>query len=112
MMDREYDVAVVGAGVGGLCAAALLSHWGYKTLVVESTDRLGGRCSTEEIEGFKLSTGAVALHRGGVFEEVYREVDAKLDLVDMPHKFYRIGSIEGKNYAKIHIRYKRTNQTS
>jgi len=98
MMDREYDVVVIGAGVGGLCAAVLLSHWGYKTLVVESTDRLGGRCSTEEVEGFKLSTGAVALHRGGAFEEIYREVGAKLDLVDMPHQFYRIGSIEGENY--------------
>lgn len=97
-MDREYNVIVVGAGVGGLCAAALLSNWGYKTLVVESADRLGGRCSTVEIDGYKLSTGAVALHRGGVFEQIYREVGAKLDLIDMPHQFYRIGSIEGKNY--------------
>lgn len=98
MMDREYDVVVIGAGVGGLCAAALLSNWGYKTLVIESADRLGGRCSTVEKDGYKLSTGAVALHRAGFFEEIYREVGAKLDLVDMPHQWYRIGSIEGKNY--------------
>ncbi|MCP4614779.1 MAG: NAD(P)/FAD-dependent oxidoreductase, partial [Planctomycetes bacterium] len=98
MEKQEFDVAIIGSGVGGLCAGALLSHWGDKTLIVESESRLGGRCSTEEIDGFRLSTGAVALHRGGIFEEVYREVGAELDLVDMPHQFYRIGSIKGENY--------------
>lgn len=97
-MDTEFDVIVIGAGVGGLCTAALLSHHGYRTLVVEAADRLGGRCSTEEFDGFKLSTGAVALHRGGVLEDIYREVGARLDLVDMPHQFYRIGSIGGESY--------------
>ncbi len=94
----KYDAVIIGSGVGGLCAAALLSHRGYKTLVVESAPRLGGRCSTEDINGYKLSTGAVAIHRGGVLEDIYREVDARLDLVDMPHQFYRIGSMEGQNF--------------
>ena len=35
MQSEKYDVVVVGSGIGGLGAAALLSHWGYKTLVVE-----------------------------------------------------------------------------
>ena len=98
MIEPDYDVTVIGSGVGGLCAAALLSHRGYKVLVVESSFHLGGRCSTEDIDGFKLSTGAVAIHRGGVLEDIYREVGAKLDLVDMPHQFYRIGSMEGQNF--------------
>ena len=94
----DYDVIVIGSGMGGLCAAALLAHQGYKTLVVESSSRLGGRCSSEDIDGFNLSTGAVAIHRGGVLEDIYREVGATLDLVDMPHQFYRIGSMEGQNF--------------
>ncbi len=98
MTKTDYDVAIIGSGVGGLCAAALLSHRGYKTLVVESSSRLGGRCSTEDIDGYKLSTGAVAIHRGGTLEDIYREVGAKLDLVDMPHQFYRSGNIEGRNF--------------
>ncbi len=95
---NKFDVAIIGSGIGGLCAGALLTRAGYKVLIAESSSRLGGRCSTEEIEGFKLSTGAVAIHRGGVLEEIYRKVGAKLDLVDMPHQFYRIGSIEGWNF--------------
>ena len=94
----KYDAVIIGSGVGGLCAAALLSHRGYKTLVVESAPRLGGRCSTEEIDGFKLSTGAVAIHRGSALEKIYQEVGAELELVDMPHQWYRFGSMEGQTF--------------
>ena len=48
MQPQEYDVVVVGSGIGGLGAGALLAHRGYKTLVVEQLSRIGGRCSTEE----------------------------------------------------------------
>ena len=47
MEQNKYDVAVIGSGVGGLCSAALLAHSGYKVLVVEALDRVGGRCSTQ-----------------------------------------------------------------
>ena len=36
MANLEVDVAVIGSGVGGMCAAALLAHAGYKTMVLEN----------------------------------------------------------------------------
>ncbi len=66
MANDKYEVVVAGAGVGGLCSAALLAHYGYKVLLVEALERLGGRLSTVDQEGFKTPTGAVALpSRGG-----------------------------------------------
>jgi phytoene desaturase len=62
----RYDALVIGAGAGGLCAAARLAHVGYHTLVVESHDRVGGRASSEEIDGFTVNTGAIAIACGGV----------------------------------------------
>ena len=38
----DYDVVVVGSGLGGLSAGALLAHAGARTLVVEQADRPGG----------------------------------------------------------------------
>lgn len=44
--DRDCDVAVVGAGIGGLTAAALLADAGYKTIVFDQHVVAGGYCHT------------------------------------------------------------------
>jgi phytoene desaturase len=54
----DYDVVVIGAGLGGLSAGALLAHQGRKVLVVEQSERIGGCCSTFEKDGFHFDTGA------------------------------------------------------
>ncbi len=41
-IDEYYDVIVVGSGLGGLTAAALLAASGRSVLVVERHDRVGG----------------------------------------------------------------------
>ncbi|WP_405160291.1 NAD(P)/FAD-dependent oxidoreductase [Nocardia sp. NBC_01499] len=68
--NDSYDVLVVGAGMGGICAAVLLAERGYRTLLVERLDRIGGRASTEEIDGFLVNTGAAAFEFGGALEEL------------------------------------------
>jgi phytoene dehydrogenase-like protein len=74
------DAVVIGAGAGGLCAAARLCHAGLRTIVVDDRDRIGGRASTEEIDGFKVNIGAIAIELGGVFEETFNTVGATLDI--------------------------------
>lgn len=100
MQQRDYDVVVVGSGIGGLSAGSLLAHDGYKTLVVESKGRVGGRCSTEEFEGFKLPTGAIAIHRGSDVDAVFKRVGAHLDLVPVSRLFYRLGGKDHEMPAK------------
>ncbi len=88
---RPYDVAVIGAGAGGLCAAARLVAAGKKVLVIESLGRVGGRASSEQIEGFTVNIGAIAIERGGVFEETFGQLGVELDLREpSPATVFRI----------------------
>lgn len=75
-----YDAIVIGAGAGGLSAAARLTAAGKKVLLVEDKDRLGGRASSETIDGFTVNLGAISLNRGGVFEETFALVGVPLDI--------------------------------
>jgi phytoene dehydrogenase-like protein len=43
MNSRQVDVLVIGSGIGGMCAAAYLSHKGYQILVTEALPRIGGQ---------------------------------------------------------------------
>jgi phytoene desaturase len=74
------DVLVIGAGAGGLCAAARLADAGQAVLVAESRDRVGGRASSVELDGFTVNTGAIAIEYGGVLEETFRLVGAPFEI--------------------------------
>ncbi|WP_062647596.1 NAD(P)/FAD-dependent oxidoreductase [Streptomyces maremycinicus] len=56
MLEPAYqaDVVVVGAGVAGLSAAHRLASAGVTTAVLEAAQCVGGRMSTEKVDGFRL----------------------------------------------------------
>ncbi len=47
-MSKQYDAIVIGAGLGGLTAAALLAQSGCKTLLIERNYGVGGAASTHK----------------------------------------------------------------
>ena len=53
----DYDLVIIGGGVGGTAVGAILASKGFKTLLIEKNEFLGGRCSTYEKEGFKIDVG-------------------------------------------------------
>ncbi|WP_075727410.1 NAD(P)/FAD-dependent oxidoreductase [Corynebacterium aquilae] len=53
----EPDVVVVGAGLAGLVAARELEDAGARVVVVEAADRVGGRVTTDVVEGFTCDRG-------------------------------------------------------
>jgi len=55
--EDEYDVIVVGSGIGGLTCGALLAKWGYRVLVLEQHYQAGGYCSSFRRGGFTFNTG-------------------------------------------------------
>ena len=72
--DETFDALVIGAGAGGMAAAARLNQLGYQTLLAESRDRVGGRASTVEIDGFRVNTGALILETGGENGRLFQDL--------------------------------------
>src|SRR6266700_4901776 len=92
MTGKTFDALVVGAGAGGLFIAARLAHFGYHTLVVERLDRVGGRASTYDIDGFKVNNGAIVIEVGGITEQTFTLVGATFDVRrPKPPMLYHIG---------------------
>ena len=56
-VGQEVDYVVIGAGIGGLSAAALLTYYGYEVLVLESHYLPGGCAHTFERDGFFFDAG-------------------------------------------------------
>ena len=59
--DEEFDVVIIGAGIGGLCCGSLLATAGRKVLVLESHYEIGG-CAHEyavNAKGKTIPSGAL-----------------------------------------------------
>ncbi len=52
--DYSFDYIVLGAGLGGLSAAACLSRQGYRVLVLEQHDIPGGCCHTFDYGNYRF----------------------------------------------------------
>ena len=53
----KQDIIIIGAGLAGLSAAVHLHRQGRKVLLLEASDRAGGRIKTDSHEGFLLDRG-------------------------------------------------------
>lgn len=73
-MIDGYDALIVGAGAGGLAAAARLNAQGLRTLLVESRSAVGGRASTADIDGFRVNTGALIIEQGGENGRLFADI--------------------------------------
>jgi monoamine oxidase len=57
-MSREADVIIVGAGLSGLIAGRAVQKAGLQPLILEASERVGGRILTEVLDGVPLELGA------------------------------------------------------
>jgi phytoene dehydrogenase-like protein len=74
-------VVVIGGGIGGLTAAALLAHRGYEVMAFDQALVPGGCASTFRRRGFTFDVGATqvaGLEPGGVHHQIFQALDLPL----------------------------------
>jgi len=74
----NQKIIVIGAGIGGLTAAALLAKRGYEVIVYDLAIAAGGCASTFKRRGFTFDVGATqvaGLESGGVHDRIFRELE-------------------------------------
>jgi phytoene dehydrogenase-like protein len=69
------DVAIVGAGLAGLCCAVHLEQSGLSVKLLEAEDAPGGRIRTDQVEGFRLDRGFQVLPTG--YPEIGQHFDVR-----------------------------------
>ncbi len=77
-------VVVVGAGMGGMAAAARLAAAGHRVTVLEQADTHGGKLGTLRRDGYTFDTGPSLLTLPHVYRELFAATGTPLDdLVDV-----------------------------
>jgi phytoene desaturase len=69
-------IVVLGAGIGGLTAAALLARAGHSVTLLEGSDWIGGKSRRLEIDGQRVDTGPALVTFPRVWEELLARYDA------------------------------------
>ena len=74
--EKQFDIVVVGGGIGGVCAAIAAARHGAKTALVQNRPVLGGNASSEirvNIEGAAVHASRKDAREGGILEEILLE---------------------------------------
>ncbi|MEY3430498.1 MAG: hypothetical protein RJB30_430 [Actinomycetota bacterium] len=73
------EIVVIGAGMGGLAAAARLAKRGHKVRIFEAGARVGGKCWTEEIAGYRFDIGPSLLTLPAVYRDLFLKTGKRLE---------------------------------
>jgi len=76
MKQENYKIHIIGAGVSGLIAAKVLENEGYSPIMLEATDRVGGRVKTDIVENYQLNQGFQVLLTAYPAAQKYLDFDA------------------------------------
>ncbi len=76
MDKKEYKIHIIGAGISGLIAAQVLENHGYFPIIIESSDRVGGRVKTDVVKDYQLDRGFQVLLTAYPAAEKYLNYEA------------------------------------
>lgn len=84
-------VVVIGGGIGGLAASALLARGGMRVTLLERHEHVGGRAGTLEKAGFRWDTGPSWYLMPEAFDQFFAlmgtSTQEELDLIDLDPRY-------------------------
>lgn len=96
-MKNNYDVIVVGSGLGGLTAGADLAVSGKRVLVLEQHFRVGGSATSFRRKDFTYEAGlhmTTAVKEGHGHYDLFKRIglDKKIHFVEVPEFYHVVGN--------------------
>ena len=74
-------IIVIGAGVGGMTAAARLAKQGHTVEIFEASDRTGGKCRTEWIGDYAFDVGPSLLTLPAIYKDFFIKTGPRFEKV-------------------------------
>src|SRR4030043_1670967 len=99
---KPKSVLIIGAGVGGICAAIHLAHHGLHVTVMEKNPNPGGRCDWIERDGHPFDTGPTLMVMHRVYEAEFAALGGSMNsLLDLQQvdPTYRLVFDDGSQLA-------------
>ena len=90
-------VVIIGGGVAGLCAAIHCKRLGIDWILLEASDRLGGRVATRVIDGCRIDRGFAVLLTA------YPELRGMIDLEQLDLRTFQSGARIQRDGAFIRV---------
>ena len=93
-MNHSERIVIIGGGIAGLAAAALLAREGASVTLLEAHNEVGGRAGSWEKAGFRFDTGPSWYLMPEVFDHFFKlfgssaEQELDLELLDPGYRVY------------------------
>ena len=95
MKRSRWDTLIIGAGVGGLTAAAKLVSAGLRVLVLERNPHPGGTAYVYQRKGFSFPMGPLGFSNPGIVKEILKRCGSREELsLDRIHYHLRAFDLE------------------
>jgi phytoene desaturase len=79
MTSSHPNVLIIGAGIGGIAAAARLAQSGCRVTVLEKNEQPGGRCGRMQCGGYTFDTGATLFMLPDLYAAAFSDLGERMD---------------------------------
>src|SRR4051812_36655411 len=76
---EDQKVGVIGGGLGGLAAACTLAARGYKVVLFERNEWLGGKAAELRGSGFRFDMGPTIVTLPSVLRRIFTEAGRRME---------------------------------